>query len=76
MKLVFKHFFRKYEQYRKKNDFETMGKMLAFAREKFKEKVHYLYNGRFSDFEYSFADSVLLEFIVDAAISNYLVNCD
>ena len=70
MKLVFKHFFRKYEKYRKKND------MLAFTREIFKEKVHYLYNGRFSDFEYSFADSVLLEFIVDAAISNYLVNCE
>ena len=31
-----------------------MGKMLAFTREIFKEKVkvHYLYSGRFSDFEY------------------------
>ena len=44
MKLVLKGFFRKCGQYRKSNEFETMGKMLAFTREILKEEVHYLYS--------------------------------
>ena len=44
MKLVLKGFFRKCGQYRKSNEFETMGKMLAFTREILKEEVRYLYS--------------------------------